>query len=385
MPEKEWPTRTVGPSCRASTRSAEATASGSVVSGFCTEVTLSPAACNRAITSVQHDPSANSPCTSTTLRAFTGVEFAAMPRVEISEAAAPVKRAAEKARLFIIMISLPSRLDENVWLQGVGGAERRRTPEISMSCRRSPPFCGLGAGAPHRLGFEQCVDLGRTHDGPVTYKGLVVGLDAVMVVEIVDHDAEGFLDAAWRVVAEPIDTLEPRAVAEVKARYRVDAYRGSPRQIAGAKPQQGRAQLLALRQIMPPAVALEFWQQRGVGIACVRKPLHEPAPEARHRRQGGQTLQLRKLRLQLLDHLLDQEIAERYAAQAVLAVGDRIENRGVGARSLRPRGLFIRLACEQRRHRCGQPLYQRDFDEDQRLAGKRRMEECEAAAVGRKT
>ena len=104
MPEKEWPTRTVGPSCRASTRSAEATASGSVVSGFCTDVQLNPAVCSRAITSDQQEPSANSPCTSTTLRAFGGVAFAAMPRVEISEAAAPVSRALEKVRLFIIMI-----------------------------------------------------------------------------------------------------------------------------------------------------------------------------------------------------------------------------------------------------------------------------------------
>src|SRR6202051_1379925 len=104
MPEKEWPTRTVGPSCRASTRSAEATASGSVVNGFCTAVAFSPAACNRAIPSDQHEPSANSPCTSTTLRAFGGVAFAAMPRVEISEAAAPASRAVEKLRLFIITI-----------------------------------------------------------------------------------------------------------------------------------------------------------------------------------------------------------------------------------------------------------------------------------------
>jgi hypothetical protein len=55
-----------------------------------------------------------------------------MPRVETSEAATPVTRAAEKARLFIIMISLPSRIGGNVWLHGVGGAERRRTPEISI-------------------------------------------------------------------------------------------------------------------------------------------------------------------------------------------------------------------------------------------------------------
>jgi len=108
IPEKECPTRTVAPSCRASTRSAEATASGSVVSGFCTDVALSPAACKRAITSDQHDPSANRPCTSTTLRALTGAVLAAAVRlVEISDAAAPATRAAEKVRLFIIMMGLP--------------------------------------------------------------------------------------------------------------------------------------------------------------------------------------------------------------------------------------------------------------------------------------
>src|SRR3984893_14597849 len=76
IPEKECPTSTVGPSCRASTCWAEATASGSVVSGFCTDVALSPAACNRAITSDQDDPSANSPCTRTTFLA-AGADCAA--------------------------------------------------------------------------------------------------------------------------------------------------------------------------------------------------------------------------------------------------------------------------------------------------------------------
>src|SRR6266478_8547106 len=74
--------------------------------------------------------------------------------------------------------------------------------------------------------FEQCIDIGRTHDDPVAHEGLVVVLDAVMVVEIVDHDAEGFLDRTARAVAEPIDPFEPRAVAEVKARYRVHAASG---------------------------------------------------------------------------------------------------------------------------------------------------------------
>jgi hypothetical protein len=42
------------------------------------------------------------------LRAFGGAELAAMPRVEISEAAAPAITAVEKVRLSIIMICLPS-------------------------------------------------------------------------------------------------------------------------------------------------------------------------------------------------------------------------------------------------------------------------------------
>src|ERR1700736_6709524 len=50
--------------------------------------------------------------------------------------------------------------------------------------------------------FEQCVDIGRTHDGPVAHEGLVVVLDTVMVVEIVDLDAEGFMDRTARGVAE---------------------------------------------------------------------------------------------------------------------------------------------------------------------------------------
>src|SRR5260221_5924495 len=100
MPEKECPTRTVGPSCRASLRWAEATASGSVVNGFCTAVALSPAACNRAITSDQDDPSANSPCTRTTLRALgAGCAAAALPWKRVL--AAPAATMFTNVRRFI--------------------------------------------------------------------------------------------------------------------------------------------------------------------------------------------------------------------------------------------------------------------------------------------
>src|SRR6266404_4908796 len=95
----------------------------------------------------------------------------------------------------------------------------------------------------------------------------MVVLDAVVVVEIVDHDAEGFLDRTELGVAEPVDPLEPRAVAEVKTRYRVDAVSGRwpSRQVGRTKPQQGCAQRFALLWIVPPAVARELRQQRGTG------------------------------------------------------------------------------------------------------------------------
>ena len=80
---------------------------------------------------------------------------------------------------------------------------------LRFRCRVAVHRLSVGPVRAPRMGssFEQCIDIGRTHDGPVAHEGLVVVLDADMVVEIVDHDAEGFLDAARRVVAEPIDPL----------------------------------------------------------------------------------------------------------------------------------------------------------------------------------
>ena len=90
---------------------------------------LSPAACNRAITSDQHDPSANSPCTRTTLRAEIGAEVAAMPRLETNEAAEPASRPAEKVRLFIIMICLPFIIE----LLGRDRSDAGAGPELRRS------------------------------------------------------------------------------------------------------------------------------------------------------------------------------------------------------------------------------------------------------------
>ena len=104
-----------------------------------------------------------------------------------------------------------------------------------------------------------------------------------------------------------------RAVAEVKTRYWVGAVSGlwPSRRVGRIKPHQGCAQWFALLWIVPPAVACELRQQRGIGVAFLSKLSREPAPKARHRRQCRKPLELRKFRLQLLDHLRDQEVAER--------------------------------------------------------------------------
>src|SRR6266403_5245452 len=78
VPPHEWATSTVGPSCIASTRRVSATESSTEVSGFCTAVTCKPAACSRGITSLQLEPSAQAPCTNTTLRACTGADVCAL-------------------------------------------------------------------------------------------------------------------------------------------------------------------------------------------------------------------------------------------------------------------------------------------------------------------
>src|ERR1700720_3799989 len=90
---------------------------------------------------------------------------------------------------------------------------------VRFRCRVAIHRLSVALVRASRMGssFEQCVDIGRTHDGPVTHEGFVVVLDGVLVVEIVDHDPEGLLDRTARGVAEQIDPFEPRAVAEVKA------------------------------------------------------------------------------------------------------------------------------------------------------------------------
>ena len=65
-----------------------------------------------------------------------------------------------------------------------------------------------------------------------------------------------------------------------------------------------------------------------------------------------------------------------------MTVGDRIEDRRVGARGPRPCGGFIGVLRQERRHGGGQSFHQSNLDEYQRLPSKCGMEEGKAAPIG---
>ena len=56
-------------------------------------------------------------------------------------------------------------------------------------------------------------------------EGLVVLLDIVEIVEIVDHQAMRLVEPPSRKIAEPVEPFEPRAIAEMEARDRVERRR----------------------------------------------------------------------------------------------------------------------------------------------------------------
>ena len=107
--------------------------------------------------------------------------------------------------------------------------------------------------------------------------------------------------------------------------------------------------------------------------------LHRPAAQTRHRRQGDEGAQPAQLVPQVFHHLLDQKIAERDAAQARVAVRDRIEHGGLRIVRIHP----LALRREDRVDRVRQLHRKRDLDEDQRLVLDRRVEEAVEPPVRR--
>ena len=68
----------------------------------------------------------------------------------------------------------------------------------------------------------------------------------------------------------------------------------------------------------------------GAVLRLGRQRLAQPGGEARDRREGGEGLELGQLAGEFGHDQLDQEVAERDPAQALQAVVDRVEDRGVG-------------------------------------------------------
>ena len=140
-----------------------------------------------------------------------------------------------------------------------------------------------------------------------------------------------------RRVGEPIEPLEPRAVAEMEARHRIDRQAAAVRARAG-NTRRRRAAAAPASARAAPAAATSPGVEPGKRGAVLRRraPCEfsvfalavEPVGEIRRRRQRDEGREPRILARDLLDHLLDQEIAERHAGKPALAVGDRIEHRG---------------------------------------------------------
>src|SRR3954468_4258682 len=107
MPEKEWPTSTVGPDCAAIARRAASDASFSEVRGFCTLVQLMPFCWRRAMTLDQQEPSANSPCTKTTFFVF-GEGWALATRLSKGSAALTATAPINVRRFIVISYSFSS-------------------------------------------------------------------------------------------------------------------------------------------------------------------------------------------------------------------------------------------------------------------------------------
>ena len=103
----------------------------------------------------------------------------------------------------------------------------------------------------------------------------------------------------------------------------------------------------------------------------------QPGREARHRREGDEGLQVRQLRFSSSTTCLIRKLPKETPAQAALAVGDRVEDRGRRSSA----GIGDALRGEQRRDGVRDLLGQRHLDEDQRLVDELRVEEGEAAPV----
>src|SRR4029079_15681974 len=99
--------------------------------------------------------------------------------------------------------------------------------------------------------------------------------------------------------------------------------------VPGVALQQAQEIALADRAAGRRLEPLALGRRRDRGGAATDQP-GKPGAKAGDRRKGCKCGELRQVGLQLEHYLLDQEIAERDSAQAILTVADRVEDRLIG-------------------------------------------------------
>src|SRR5262249_36454969 len=220
---------------------------------------------------------------------------------------------------------------------------------------------------------------GRSNDGMLLCVRFVVLLDVLKIVKIIDHQPIRLLQRSFRGIAEEVEPLEPRAVAEVEASDRIKrrAAGGARAQIIpGSRAQQWLLNHPGGRLVPPPLGTVERCKRRAIlrpehNRSCIGALALEPVGEVRGRRQRNEGRQTRDFTADLLDDLLDEKVTKGHPSKPALAVGDRIEHRRRRSLGFDPFALCRQNRIDRRRNAAGK----RDFDEDQRFIGQRRMKE----------
>ena len=120
---------------------------------------LIPAAWSRAITSDQHDPSANSPWTSTTFRALgAGCATAALPHVDIARRIARAGEVAKQPAVRVLeLVDAAARVNQHQLVarvdEGSVDFQSHWARRLESGCEQAS--CVLGPIAPQRFGWER--------------------------------------------------------------------------------------------------------------------------------------------------------------------------------------------------------------------------------------
>src|SRR5581483_12512416 len=148
---------------------------------------------------------------------------------------------------------------------------------------------------------------------------LVVGLDVVQCIKIVHHQAKGLFQRLLRKIAQVIEAVEARSVAEMEMGDRIERTpvgRLRPQEVVGRERQKNLLDRLCRVRIGRPTGVVQQLKDAALLLGeygrCFAAALAlEPGGKAGYRRERYEGFQPRQLALELLDHLLDQEVAER--------------------------------------------------------------------------